>query len=339
MGELVAEFERAFSAKQERKYAVCVNSGSSANLVLIQALMNLGKLRRGDWVGVSAVTWPTNVMPLIQLGLVPVAIDVEADTLNVSRGLLRDRVSQRMTCMFLTNALGFSDNIAAVAELCECRGTILLEDNCEGLGGRFCEKLLGNWGRASTFSFYVGHHLSTIEGGMIATDDKQLYEACIQARAHGWKQRGDYVFHDLAYNVRPTEITGVLGLDQLRHWDDVVAKRASNFSRLWMAARKNPQLRHWRWDSRLAPSPFAFPVLSESFHVGYKGRFKDAGVEIRPIIAGDITQQPFWKKYVPEQKPCFNARTIGLYGFYFACRPDLTEGELCLLEGLLEKQV
>lgn len=338
MGTHCVWFENEFAKKQERKYAVLVNSGSSANLVLIQAMMNLGRLKAGDWVGVSAVTWPTNVMPLIQLGLVPVAIDVEVDTLNVSAGLMNER-SLGMKAMFLTNALGFCDDIAKLKSLCENYGIPILEDNCESLGSRFDDTLLGNWGAASTFSFYVGHHLSTIEGGMICTDDDELYEACVKARSHGWAKRGDFTFHDLAYNVRPTEITGVLGLDQIRHWDDVATKRVHNFGRLYDAASTNTQLRQWRFDPRLLPSPFAFPVLSEIHHVAYKGRFREAGVEIRPIIAGDITQQPFWKKYVPEQRPCFNARTIGLYGFYFACRPDLTEPELRLLEGLLEKQV
>src|SRR3989338_10474023 len=174
-----------FAAKQRRKHAVYVNSGSSANLILIQSLLNLGRLKKGDRVGFSALTWATNIMTLIQLGLVPVAIDCEMKTLNVSPSKLKEKIND-IDALFITNVLGFSDDIVSIARLCTKHGIPLYEDNCESLGSSVAGRLLGNFGEASTFSFYVGHHISTIEGGMVCTDDEDLYHMLVMVRAHGW---------------------------------------------------------------------------------------------------------------------------------------------------------
>ena len=166
------KFEENFAKYQGRKYCIFVNSGSSANLALIQALINLGRLKRNDKVGFSAVTWSTNTMPIIQLGLNPIPVDVELDTLNISsRTLIKTIEDIKINAMFLTNLLGFCDDIDKIVKLCDALDIILIEDNCESLGTIYKGKKLGNYGLASTFSFYVGHHMSTIEGGAICTDD------------------------------------------------------------------------------------------------------------------------------------------------------------------------
>src|SRR3990167_10861047 len=166
MGTECKKFEKAFAEKQQRKHAVFVSSGSSANLLLIQALLNLGKLNKGDVVGVSSLTWATNVMPIIELGLTPLAIDCEVNTLNISPEKLNSAIP-KINALFLTNVLGFSDRIDKIKEICREKNIIFLEDNCESLGSQVNGNLLGNFGLASTFSFFVGHHMSTIEGGMI----------------------------------------------------------------------------------------------------------------------------------------------------------------------------
>src|SRR3989338_7190084 len=228
MGEKCREFEIAFSKYQGRRFAVLVNSGSSANLALIYSLLKLGKINPGDNVGVSALTWSTNVSPLLQLGLNPVPIDVSLNTLNVSSGnLLETLKTKELKALFITNALGFCGDLDKIVKICEEKNIILLEDNCESLGSVAYGKKLGNFGLASTFSSFVGHHLSTIEGGMVCTDDEKLYEMLLMVRAHGWdrnlytksqkqlrkKEKCDdfyakYTFYDLAYNARPTEISG-----------------------------------------------------------------------------------------------------------------------------------
>lgn len=358
MGGECKKFEEAFSEKQGRKYAVLVNSGSSANLVLIQALLNLGRLKKGDIVGVSALTWATNIMPIIQLGLVPHLIDCEIDTLNVSSGTLEAAlaVEPDIRCVFLTNTLGLSGDICTIRDICTNKNVVLLEDNCEALGSVVADKLLGNFGLASTFSFFVGHHLSAIEGGMVCTDDEELYEQVVMCRAHGWDRNlaratqerfraesgvdefyAKYTFYDLGYNVRATEINGFIGGLQLAYLEHIVEARYSNFIRLNGVIANNGNLipiRHAHMD---VVSSFAIPVImAEGVDVNkYKTMFSDAEVEIRPMIAGNMGVQPFFRKYVKGNSAQPNADYIHKNGFYFGNNPELTNDELVLLADLL----
>lgn len=355
MGKECEKFERAFAEKQGRRYAVLVNSGSSANLVLIQALMNLDILKKGDQVGFSALTWATNVMPLIQLGLTPVPLDCELETLNVSPQIVRENL-ENLDALFITHVLGFSHGINEIKELCEENGVVLLEDNCEALGSVSQGIRLGNFGLASTFSFFVGHHLSTIEGGMIATDDEALYEMLLMTRAHGWgrnlapdsKQRiekkfgidpffAQYTFYDLAFNLRPTEITGFLGNRQIPFWDEIVTKRQENFLRFSEKTLQNPRIMPLEIRDLETVSNFAMPLVFKEKEGFLRAResFKSADVEIRPIIAGDITDQPFYRKYVEEKRDCPNSRLVHENGLYFGNNPELTGDELRLLEELV----
>ena len=345
MGQVCEAFEREFSEWQGRRYSVFVSSGSAANLSLVQALLNLGRIKRGDSVGFSALTWATNVMPLIQLGLEPVPVDVEIESLNVSQHQLYD--AGPMRAMFLTNALGLCDKIETIAMMCEDSGTILLEDNCESLGSEHYKEKLGNFGLASTFSFYIGHHLSTIEGGMVCTDDEELADELRMVRAHGWdrqlepQKRGKsfwapYQFRNLAYNLRPTELQAVAGRTGLPFLHEAIDKRERNF-REWasmLGSKTYPIKTH---TSRT--SSFAMPLVFRNegrFHDGVKA-FREAGIEIRPIIAGDITAQPFYIRHKCRQRDTRNAELIGRQGFYFGNCPEYDESELETIRRTLEE--
>lgn len=355
MGNEVKKFEEAFAKKQGRKFAVMVNSGSSANLLLIQSLLNIGLLKKGDNVGFSALTWPTNVMPLIQLGLNPIPLDCELRTLNVSSEIVLEKVKD-LNALFLTNALGFAGDLDRISDLCLRYNIVFIEDNAESLGSKYKGKLLGNFGLASTFSFFVGHHLSTIEGGMICTDDQELYEALIIARSHGWDRNldkmrqeelrakynvdsfyGKYLFYDLAYNVRPTEINGFLGNTQLPYWDEIVKKRADNFYQFHEAIKQNNELINFDVDNLDIVSNFAVPVIvkSSSLFEKYKVRFENHNVEIRPIIAGNITKAPFYRKYIKEECKCKNAEFVHKNGFYFGNNPEMTSEEIEVILSIL----
>ena len=355
MGKETARFETAFAKKQERRFAVCVNSGSSANLVLLQALQNMGKLKRGSRVGVSAVTWSTNIMPVIQLGMTPVVIDCALDTLNISPATLTARIKD-IDALFLTNVLGFADDLPKIVAMCRRSGILLIEDNCEALGSRMAGKALGNFSLAATFSFFVGHHLSTVEGGMIATDDEKLYFALLMVRAHGWDRQlpareqaklrrrfkvdhffARFTFYDLAFNVRPTDVQGFLGNEQLRYLPLMVRRREQNFFKLQPLISANPELFPLRTSHMDTVSNFAVPLITRTkkAYLKYKARFKKNNVEIRPIIAGDITKQPFFRKYVSKQASCPNADYIHHHGFYFANNAELTKKELRTLASLL----
>lgn len=344
-------FENAFAARQGRKHAVFVSNGSVANLLLIQVLLNTKKLQKGDKVGFSALTWPTNVMPLIQLGLEPVSLDCNLQTLNVSPDILEKKIS-KLQALFLTNVLGFSDDIARIKELCQKHNVLFIEDNCEALGSQVNSTLLGNFSLASTFSFFVGHHLSTIEGGMVCTDDTALYEQLVIARAHGWDRNvssetqsklrkqnkiddfySKYTFYDIASNFRPTEINGFIGNTQIVYWDEIIAKRVENFKHFAEALRHNPDFYTYDLSHMDRVSNFAMPVVCKTPALAkkYRDKFIKAGVEIRPIIAGNITKQPFYKKYVKDVGNNPNSDLIHQNGFYFGNNPEMTPEEIDVL--------
>jgi CDP-6-deoxy-D-xylo-4-hexulose-3-dehydrase len=357
MGSECAEFETSFAKWQQRDKALFVANGSVANLLLIQALLNCGRLHRGDAVGFSAVTWPTNVMPLIQLGLVPVPIDVALHSLNISPSTLVEAHNSRpIKALFITNALGFADDLEKIAGWCSERQILLIEDNCESMGSVIKGKKLGNFGLASTFSTFIGHHLSTIEGGFVCTDDEELYEHLAIARAHGWDRNLEpkrqqllraehqvddfysvYTFYELAYNGRAGEIQGFIGNQSLPFLDEMIQKRHDNFQAFceYLGTEKVYPIHSKHMD---IVSNFAMPLIFKDCSQYEEARvaFVEAGVEIRPIIGGNMTRQPFYYKHLSNEKDLPNANHIHEYGFYFGNRPDLTKAEINILINLLK---
>lgn len=354
------EFEREFALKQGRKHAVLFNSGGSANLAVLQALKNLGQLKDHDNVGFSALTWSTNVMPIIQLNMVPVAVDCARETLNVMSHHLEKRLKEvKLRAMFLTNVLGFLGDLDKIRETCMRSNIILIEDNCESLGTETSYGKAGNFGVASTFSFFVAHHMSTIEGGMVCTDDDSVSEMLRLVRANGWDRNltalqqnkwrrkfdvknefdAKYTFYDLGYNLRPTEITGFLGLFQLQFLDHNISKREQNYLRLEKLIRANEDLIAIDHDQIKTLSTFAFPVVCKSPELRdrYLLQFSGAGIEIRPMIAGNIQRQPFYKKYVASFYDLPGADFLQECGFYCGNYPELTESDLQLIESCLIK--
>jgi len=353
MGEQCQKFEETFAAKQGRKYAVLVNSGGSANLALLQALINLHWVHARNRCGVSALTWSTNVMPVIQTGLVPIPVDVQPNTLNTTLSMMIQQV-QPIEVMFITNALGFCGNLEDISVWCRENNVILLEDNCESLGTETPYGKTGNFGLASTFSFYVAHHISTIEGGMICTDDYELYNMLKIVRSNGWDRnlaaqeqekvragipafQAKYTFYNLAYNFKPTEITGWLGNNQMMYYDEIMRKRENNYRLFSSAIKGNPDMLPLADASYEKLPAFATPIICNSpeSRATYLKRFKDAGIETRPVIAGDITQQPFWKDRYASRK-MIGVRYIHDCGFYCGNCPDYSEEEIETIVGCLE---
>ncbi len=345
------EFERVFSEKQGRKDGVLFNSGGSANLALLQALKNLGRLQDDDNVGFSALTWSTNAMPIIQMGMAPVPVDVSVGTLNVmSDNLLDTFKDKKLKAMFITNALGFTGDLDQIKKICDDKGIILLEDNCESLGTELISGKAGNFGLASTFSFFVAHHMSTIEGGMICTDDEELSEMLRIVRANGWDRNltarqqlkwrknhnvgsefdAKYTFYDLGFNLRPTEITGFLGLQQMRFLDQNIKTREDNFLRIEKIIKENDDFVLLEHSHISLLSTFAIPIVCKApaLREKYLSQFSGAGIEIRPMIAGNIQKQPFFCKYVPENFSLTGADFLHNSGFYCGNYPELTETDL-----------
>ena len=348
------KFEKNFAHYQNRRYCIFFNSGSSANLAIVQSLLNLGRIKKNDNVAFSTITWSTNVMPLIQLGLNPIPMDVELNTLNVSsKTVVSIARNTPVKMVFLTNLLGFCDDIDEIKRICEKESIILIEDNCESLGTIYKGQKLGNFGTASTFSFYVGHHMSTIEGGAVCTDDKELAVMLKIVRAHGWNRNlnkieqgkirnafnvqagfySRYTFYDLGYNLRPTEINGFLGNVQLKYIEEIIQKRNSNFMKMvsiiYAEKEKYYPIKFKHIDFL---SNFAVPIVCKSKQIRDVLIKKCEGkIEIRPIVGGNIVQQPFFKKYtsLPIKNAVYpNAQIIYNQGLYFGNNPELTNKEI-----------
>ena len=260
MGEQCARFEEEFATFEGANEAILFNSGGSANLAMLQTLKNSGLIKEGDKIAFSALTWSTNVMPIIQLGLQPVPIDCEPATLNVMSNLLQERLQDTdIRVLFITNALGFAGDLDSIQRICLERDIILLEDNCEALGTELHSGKTGSFGEMSSYSFFVAHHMSTIEGGMVCTNNGEFAEMLRIVRANGWDRNlsreqqarwrsksninsdfyAKYTFYDLGYNFRPTEITGFLGCYQLPFLRDSITAREKNYIKLESVVKSN----------------------------------------------------------------------------------------------------
>jgi CDP-6-deoxy-D-xylo-4-hexulose-3-dehydrase len=353
------KFEKAFAGYQGVRDAILFNSGGSANLAMLQSLRNLGRLRDGAKVGFSALTWSTNTMPIMQLGMEAVPIDCNPNTLNTMRAdLLAALETTPLDALFITNALGFCGDLDAIRDECKARGIILIEDNCEALGTRLPSGRTGSFGEMASFSFFVAHHMSTIEGGMVCTDDDELAEMLRIVRANGWdrnltadQQRrlrkthgvateldAKYTFYDLAYNVRPTEVTGFLGNYQLQFLAETVQRRAEIYDRLSASAAGNADLHQLDRRHITLLSSFAFPVVctKPELRARYIAQFSGAGIEIRPMIAGNIQRQPFFKKYSKHTGPLPGAEHLHTCGFYCGLYPELTESDIQTIVSCLQ---
>ncbi|MCZ8156444.1 MAG: DegT/DnrJ/EryC1/StrS aminotransferase family protein [Leptospira sp.] len=345
------EFEKRFAEMQGKKDAILFNSGGSANLAILQTLKNCDILRDGDRIGFSALTWSTNTMPIIQLGFEPIAVDCNRLTLNVMcENLKKAHEKFRLKAFFVTNVLGFAGDLDQIRTYCEKENIILFEDNCEALGTELETGKTGNFGVMSSFSFFVAHHMSTIEGGMVVTDDEQFSEMLRIVRANGWDRNltsegqirwrkkyniksefeAKYTFYDLGYNFRPTEITGFLGNLQLNYLKDNIAARERNYLRLEKIVASNAELLLLDRSHLKVLSNFAFPVLCKSPELRnkYLNQCSGAGVEIRPMIAGNMQRQPFYSKYTSELSELPDTDFIHDNGFYFGNYPELSEFDL-----------
>ena len=352
------EFEKAFAKWQGVKHAVLFNSGGSANLAMLQSAKNLGLLKEGDFVGFSALTWSTNVMPIIQLGMKPVAVDCDPLTLNsMSLHLLETLTTHDIRAFFITNVLGFAGDLAEIKKICAERNILLLEDNCESLGTELPNGKTGNFGLSSSFSFFVAHHMSTIEGGMAITNDDTFAEMLRIVRANGWDRNlepeqqkkwrekydieseflSKYTFYDLGFNLRPTEITGFLGLHQLQFLDENLKIREENHRYLEKALQENPDFVQLDRKHIRKFSPFAFAVVCKTPELKkkYLARFVDADIEVRPMIAGNMQHQPFYKKYVTNIADLPGADLLHNNAFYCGNYPELTPEDLEVIRNCL----
>ena len=246
MGENVRRFEEDFARKFGTKHALMVSSGSTANLVGVAALCYAGKrpLKRGDEVIVPAISWSTTYYPLQQYGFRLRFVDVELDTLNIDVSRLEAALTPRTRMVVAVSILGNPCALDVLRNFCDRHGLVLFEDNCESMGATLGGKACGTFGDIGTFSTFFSHHISTMEGGVLVTDDTELYHVAKSLRAHGWtrdidKKSGIYEpreddFYEAyrfilpGYNARPLELAGAIGVEQLKKLDRMVEIRRRN---------------------------------------------------------------------------------------------------------------
>lgn len=344
MGDQVSNFEKVFAEYIGAKHAMMVNSGSSANLIALSVLTNHkcdNKLEPGDEVLIPALCWSTSLFPIIQCNLKPVFVDIDPQSLNINLTDLESKITNKTKAIMLVHVLGNCTNMNELMKLVEKYNLILIEDTCESLGTKYYGKYLGTFGSIGTYSFYYSHHITTMEGGMIITNDDDNYELMKCLRAHGWsrdlknkqeiqKQNEDldprFTFVNLGYNVRPMEIQAAMGAGQLKKLSDKNDNRKINYYNI---------KRKIKTDSRNTFLSFAkesdggdiawFGVvlfIDDNIKLSeYLNYLTINGVENRPIITGNIIRQPVVKDFYPDLNPLdfpgaekchFNGLFIGL---------------------------
>lgn len=326
MGPLVKEFENRFAEFFGSQYAVMVNSGSSANLLAVAAAVLDPRVRLapGDEVIVPAVSWATTYYPLQQYGLTLSFVDIDLDTLNMDLEKVAAAITPRTRAIMAVSLLGNPNDFAALMALAEKHGLVVIEDNCESLGARVDDRYAGTYGLMGTFSSFFSHHISTMEGGLIVTDDEPLAQMLTSLRAHGWTRElpainhvhdksGD-PFDDLfrfvlpGYNVRPLEMSGALGIEQLAKVPSIVAGRRANAAYFVERFRDVDAVRIQREVGESSWFGFSF-ILEESLS-GRRSEVVKAlssvGIESRPIVTGNFTRNPvmsYMSAVVPDSLP------------------------------------
>lgn len=331
-GKRASEFENKLSSFIGKKFCTLVNSGSSANLLAIAALTSFRipekkRLKKGDEVITAAAGFPTTVNPIIQNGLIPVFVDVELGTYNANFSAIKKAITPKTKAIFFAHTLGNPFELKEIKKLCDQRGIWLVEDNCDSLGSTYNGKMTGSFGHISTCSFYPAHHITTIEGGAVLTDDPILNRAIRSLRdwgrdcvcptgvdnfcnnRFGWKL-GDlpagydhkYIYSEIGYNLKATDIQAAMGLEQLKRLPTFIKSRRDNFAYLYQAFKKlDKYFILPKWSAKANPSWFGF-LLTIRPGAGFSREdllryLNEKKIGTRLLFSGNITRQPYFKNY------------------------------------------
>lgn len=358
MGEKVAEFEKDFAAYTGSKYAVMVNSGSSANLAAVAALFyrKENALKRGDEIIVPAVSWSTTYAPLYQYGLKLKFVDVDLLTLNYDLDQLKNAVTDDTKAIMAVNLLGNPNDFSKIQEIISGRDILLLEDNCESLGATFQGVQCGTFGIMGTYSSFFSHHIATMEGGVVVTDDEELYHILLCLRAHGWTrqlpkqntlvEKSDDPFEESfrfilpGYNLRPLEMSGAIGVEQMKKLPGFIAQRRKN-AELFQTLFKDDSRFYIQKETGMS-SWFGFSfIIREDAGIQRKQVIEllsERHIDTRPIVTGDFTKNEVLKYFdyeiFGEMK---NAALLDTNGFFVGNHQiDLTE-EIQYLHSVLSE--
>ena len=351
-GELTVELEKKWANKIGTKYSVFVNSGSSSILLTLAALKHTNRLKNNKVV-VPSLSWATDLSSPILLGLEPILCDCNLTDLSCDLEHLEEIFkTESPSVLILVSVLGLVPDMNRIIELCKKYDVLLLEDVCESMGSKYKGEYLGTFGLASFFSMYFGHHLSTIEGGFINTNDKDLYNSLLMMRSHGWsrdlpiedqnhyntKYNTDsfsslYNFYLPGMNLRSTDLQAFIGLRAIDKLDNYSQKRNSNF-KFYLKNLTNNELNIESNPDNFI-SNFAIPVVSKNKDQIIKDLI-EANIEVRPLIAGNLGNKPVWyENYERVNLP--NSDIIDKFGFYLPNHQDLTESEILKITNIINK--
>jgi len=354
-GNETVRFEHAFSKYIGIKHSIFCNSGSSANLLIVSALNQMGLLPNKKVV-VPQVSWSTTIFPVIQFGLEPILCDCNLENLGIDLEHLESILKEHQpSALILVHVLGFDSNIEEAIKLCHKHNVLVIEDTCESLGSKTSNKMLGSFGFASSFSFYFGHHISTIEGGMIVTDDDDFVDVIKMIRSHGWdrdlnresqnKYRDKYnvnnfdslyKFYYAGFNLRSTDLQAFIGINQIPKMADIVEKRERNYHLY------KDNIKEGLWKPRLCKnqqsvSNMGYPILIKNKREIYE-ELSYNNIECRPLVAGSMGTQPIWVDLYGEMR-MKNSDIIERYGMYVPNHQDLKEQDILKICSILNKGV
>ena len=351
-GDLTLKLESKWSEKIGTKYSVYVNSGSSAILLALAALLQSDKLKNNKII-IPSLSWATDVSSPMLLGMEPIMCDCNLDDLSCDLNHLENLfIKHSPSSMILVSPLGLVPNMKKVMSLCEKYDVILFEDVCESMGSKYQGKYLGSFGFASFFSMYFGHHLSTIEGGFINTNDEDFYHLLLMMRSHGWdrdlpveKQEelrlkynvsefdSLYNFYVPGFNLRSTDLQAFIGIRAIDKLDKYSTLRNNNFKRYNELINVN-ELNLLQNEGDFV-SNFALPIVSKN-KKKIVDRLTSEGVEVRPLIAGDMSKKPMWyERYGKVSLP--NCERINEFGFYIPNHQDLSEDQIKLITDIINE--
>lgn len=358
MGPRVAQFEREFADYAGSRHAVMVSSGSAANLLMVAALCYRKqglRLQRGDEVIVPAVSWSTTYYPLYQYGLKLKFVDIDRETLNYDLDQLAEAITPATRLVMAVNLLGNPNAFDRIAALLEGRNIALIEDNCESMGALFQGRQAGTFGVMGSFSSFFSHHISTMEGGLVVTDDDELHHLLLCLRAHGWTrnlpkfnhvcgEKSDDPFQESfrfvlpGYNVRPLEMSGALGSAQLRKLPAMVAVRRDNARKFLAVMQHHPALQVQREIGESSWFGFSFVVKEGApfDRARLIAVLQAHRIDCRPIVAGNFAKNEVmsWFDYAIHGALA-NADWIDQHGLFIGNHHYPLDAELALLDAAL----
>jgi CDP-4-dehydro-6-deoxyglucose reductase, E1 len=349
-GPLTAKFEKKLASYVNAEYSIFVNSGSSANMLMIYAMLENGSLKNKKVVA-PAVSWVTTISPLIHLGFNIALCDCDNNNLGLDLNHLEYICKKhKPSLLILVNVLGHANHVESIFGIANRYNMQVLEDSCEAFGSMYKGKKLGTIGKAGSFSFYYGHHISTIEGGAVVTDDPDLYNIMLSIRSHGWARdlnvdvhkaltdkynidefRDLYTFYYPGFNLRSTDLNAFIGISQLNKIDRIVKSRRDNFY-----SYKECLKEYWSQQSETdVISSFAYGTLVEN-RLDVYNHLKKNRIETRPLICGSIGRHPFWINKFGELK-LPNADVVHDFGLYLPNHYNLNKEDLLYISEVFKQ--